>query len=48
MREGVMEEAAGRHEEPPDFLEMIAAEPEMAAEKKAYLRRLCLAMPEGP
>jgi hypothetical protein len=33
---------------PPDFLEMIAAEPDMPAAQKAYLRRLYLAMPEGP
>jgi hypothetical protein len=77
MREGVMEEAAGRRGEPPaspryddamlerdpalirqhgqgrrslpaDILEEIEAEPEMSPEKKAYLRRLYLAMPEGP
>jgi hypothetical protein len=77
LREGVMEEAAGRREEPPaspryddavlqrdlafirqhgqsrrslppDFLEMIEAEPDMPAAQKAYLRRLYLAMPEGP
>jgi hypothetical protein len=33
---------------PPDFLELLAAEPEMSAEKKAYFRRLYAAMPEGP
>jgi hypothetical protein len=77
MREGVMEEAAGRREEPPppircddavlendlalirrlghtrrslppDFLELLEAEPDMPAEQKAYLRRLYAAMPEGP
>jgi hypothetical protein len=77
LREEVMEEAAGRREEPPqpprcddamlerdpalirecgqsrrslpaDILEEIEAEPEMSPEKKAHLRRLCLAMPEGP
>jgi hypothetical protein len=77
MREGVMEEEAGRREEPPpspryddavlendlalihrlghtrrslppDFLELLAAEPEMSAEQKAYFRRLYAAMPEGP
>jgi hypothetical protein len=77
LREGVMEEAAGRREEPPaspryddavlqrdlafvrehgqsrrslppDFLEMIEAEPDMPAAQKAYLRRLYMAMPEGP
>jgi hypothetical protein len=76
LREGVMEETAGRREAPPpircddavlendlalirrlghtrrslppDFLELIAAEPEMSAEKKAYFRRLYAAMPEGP
>jgi hypothetical protein len=77
LREGVMEEEAGRREEPPaspryddavlardlafirehgqsrrslppDFLELIAAEPDMPAAQKAYLRRLYLAMPEGP
>jgi hypothetical protein len=76
LREGVMEEEAGRREEPPpircddavlendlalirrlghtrrslppDFLELIAAEPEMSAEQKAYFRRLYAAMPEGP
>jgi hypothetical protein len=77
LREGVMEEAAGRREEPPqppryddamlqcdlalirecgqgrrslpaDILEEIEAEPEMSPEKKAHLRRLYMAMPEGP
>jgi hypothetical protein len=77
LREGVMEEEAGRREEPPqpilyddavlendlalirrlghtrrslppDFLELLAAEPEMSAEKLAYFRRLYAAMPEGP
>jgi hypothetical protein len=33
---------------PPDFLELLAAEPEMSAEQKAYFRRLHAAMPEGP
>jgi hypothetical protein len=77
MREGVMEETAGRREAPPppircddavlendlalihrlghtrrslppDFLELIEAEPEMSPEQKAYFRRLYAAMPEGP
>jgi hypothetical protein len=77
LREGVMEEEAGRREEPPppiryddatlerdlafvrehgqsrrslppDFLEMIEAEPDMPAAQKAYLRRLYMAMPQGP
>jgi hypothetical protein len=77
MREGVMEEQAGRREEPPrppcyddamlerdlalirrhgqsrrsrpaDILAEIAADPEMSPEKKAHLRRLYMAMPEGP
>jgi hypothetical protein len=77
LREGVMEEEAGRREEPPpspryddavlqrdlafirehgqsrrslppDFLEMIEAEPDVSAEKLAYFRRLYAAMPEGP
>jgi hypothetical protein len=77
LREGVMEETAGRREEPPaspryddavlendlalirrlghtrrslppDFLELLAAEPEMSPEKLAYFRRLYMAMPEGP
>jgi hypothetical protein len=77
LREGVMEEEAGRREEPPppircddatlerdlafvrehgqsrrslppDFLELIEAEPDMPAAQKAYLRRLYMAMPEGP
>jgi hypothetical protein len=48
LREGVMEEAAGGREEPPDILEEIEAEPEMSPAKKAHLRRVYLAMPEGP
>jgi hypothetical protein len=77
MREGVMEEEAGRREEPPqpprcddamlerdlalirqhgqsrrslpaDILEEIEADPDMSPEQKAYLRRLYMAMPEGP
>jgi hypothetical protein len=77
MREGVMEEAAARREEPPqrarcddamlerdlalirqhgqsrrslpaDILEEIEADPDMPPAKKAHLRRVDLAMPEGP
>jgi hypothetical protein len=77
LREGVMEEAAGRRGEPPpppryddavldrdlafirqhgqsrrslppDILDEIAAEPDMPAAQEAFLRRLYLAMPEGP
>jgi hypothetical protein len=77
MREGVMEEAVARREEPPqppryddamlqrdlalmrkhgqsrrslpaDILDEIAADPEMSPAKKAHLRRVDLAMPEGP
>jgi hypothetical protein len=77
MRQGVMEEEAGRREEspqparcddavlerdlalirehgqsrrslPPDILDEIEAEPKMSPAKKAHLRRLYLAMPEGP
>jgi hypothetical protein len=77
LREGVMEEAAGRREEPPqpprcddamlerdlalirecgqsrrslppDILDEIAADPDMPPAKKAHLRRLYRAMPEGP
>jgi hypothetical protein len=33
---------------PADILEEIEAELEMSPKKKAHLRRLCLAMPEGP
>jgi hypothetical protein len=77
MREGMMEEEAGRRGEPPaspryddamlqcdlalirrhgqsrrslpaDILDEIAADPDMPPEQKAYLRRLYLAMPDGP
>jgi hypothetical protein len=77
LREGVMEEEAGRRGEPPppircddavlendlalirrlghtrrslppDFLELLAAEPDVSPEKLAYFRRLYAAMPEGP
>jgi hypothetical protein len=77
LREGVMEEEAGRREEPPqpprcddavlendlalirrlghtrrslppDFLELLEAEPGISPEKMAYFRRLYAAMPEGP
>jgi hypothetical protein len=33
---------------PADILDEIAADPDMPPAKKAHLRRLYLAMPEGP
>jgi hypothetical protein len=77
LREGVMEEEAGRREAPPppircddamlendlalirrlghtrrclppDFLELIAADPDVSAEQKAHFRRLYAPMPDGP
>jgi hypothetical protein len=44
----VREHGQSRRSLPPDFLEMIEAEPDMPPAQKAYLRRLYLAMPEGP
>jgi hypothetical protein len=44
----IREHGQNKHSLPPDFLEMIEAEPDMPAAQKAYLRRLYLAMPEGP
>jgi hypothetical protein len=44
----IRQHGQSRRSLPPDFLEMIEAEPEMSAEQKAYFRRLYAAMPEGP
>jgi hypothetical protein len=39
---------AGRRPLPADIPEAVDADPEMSPAKKAYLRRLHLAIPEGP
>jgi hypothetical protein len=44
----IRERGQSRRSLPADILEEIAADPEMSPAKKAHLRRLHMAMPEGP
>jgi hypothetical protein len=38
----------GRRSLPPDILDDVEADPNATPAKKAHLRRLCMAMPQGP
>jgi hypothetical protein len=44
----IRQHGQSRRSLPADILDEIAADPDMPPEQKAYLRRLYLAMPDGP